>query len=155
MQGYKGRTGTFVPPAVITPNGCHLPQRAPAANGYILIQPVAVFRGKAQKNEPNKEKDGFQSAHRVVCYLTKSEDDVHNLLYRGYHASHLCHQRGCINPDHLVVETEDVNYSRKMCSTKVHTKTSVNGRDYLANAEDCPHSPPCVIRLETRAAIEL
>ncbi|KAK9253194.1 zinc-binding loop region of homing endonuclease-domain-containing protein [Lipomyces tetrasporus] len=84
-----------------------------------------------------------------------SEVDVHNLLYGGYQASHLCHQTNCINPDHLVVETQQVNLSRKMCSVKVNVKTSVNGRDYFLKAEECPHSPPCIIRLEDRAAIEL
>ncbi|KAK9429742.1 hypothetical protein V1505DRAFT_147484 [Lipomyces doorenjongii] len=158
IQGYKSRNGNgFVPPAVIAPNGCHLPQRRPIEGGYILIQPVALFNRKVKNNEPNQEikKDGVQKAHRVVCYLTKSEDDVHNLLYRGYHASHLCHQPGCINPDHLVVETQAANESRKMCSTKANVKISVNGRDYLLKAEGCPHSPLCVIKLETRAAIEL
>ncbi|KAK9372954.1 zinc-binding loop region of homing endonuclease-domain-containing protein, partial [Lipomyces chichibuensis] len=156
VQGYRGNTfGSFIPPAVIAPNGCHLPQRSTTEAGYIKIQPVAVFTGHADKDEPNKTRVEFQLASRVVCYLTKSEDDVYNLLYRGYEASHLCHQPKCINPDHLVVETNRANISRRICSVKADVKISVDGRDYILKAGECPHSPQCVIRQETRAAVEL
>ncbi|KAK9384655.1 zinc-binding loop region of homing endonuclease [Lipomyces mesembrius] len=74
------------------------------------------------------------------------------MLYRGYHVSHLCHRPGCINADHLVVETEEYNQSRKICSVKVNVKTLVNGREYFVKAEECPHFPACIIKIELRAA---
>ncbi|KAK9361124.1 zinc-binding loop region of homing endonuclease-domain-containing protein [Lipomyces starkeyi] len=154
MQGYKGTTGSFIPPAVIAPNGCHLPQTKPNEAGYVKILPVAIFTGHAGKDEPKKIGVKFQRACRVVCYLTKSEDDVYNLLYGDYEASHLCHQPTCINPDHLVVETRQANLSRKICAVKFDLKTRINGRDYILKAEECPHSPRCVIILKTRAAVE-
>ncbi|KAK9372953.1 zinc-binding loop region of homing endonuclease-domain-containing protein [Lipomyces chichibuensis] len=149
MQGYEGRNGSY-PPAIITPDGCHLPQKQPDGNGYISIYPIEAFTGNARKDQP--EKLAQVGAHRVVCYVTKCNEDVHNLVYRGYHASHLCHRPGCINKDHLVVETAWNNYRRRECAVKVNVKTNVNGRDYFAKAEECPHSPPCIIKLELRAA---
>ncbi|KAK9384654.1 zinc-binding loop region of homing endonuclease-domain-containing protein [Lipomyces mesembrius] len=155
MQGYKGTTGSFIPPAVIPPNGCCLPQKKPDNNGYVKIRPVAVFTGHALKDGPKKIRDKYQHAHRVVCYLTKCDEDVHNMLYRGYEVSHLCHQPRCINADHLVVETHKDNDSRRICAVKVDIKILVDGRDYILDAEECPHSPRCIIRLDSRAAIEL
>ncbi|KAK9361123.1 zinc-binding loop region of homing endonuclease-domain-containing protein [Lipomyces starkeyi] len=153
-EGYTYR-GRSIPPAVITDTGCHLAQKKPNHHGYIMIEPVAIFPFRARKNEPRDVTDRvYESAHRVVCYLTKSEDDVYNLLYRGYEASHLCHHRTCINPDHLVVETRQANLSRKVCAVTFDVETRVNGRLYILKAEECPHSPRCVIILETRAAVE-
>ncbi|KAJ8100660.1 hypothetical protein POJ06DRAFT_253352, partial [Lipomyces tetrasporus] len=157
-DGYSSRHhGQSLPPAVITAIGWQLAQkkggheRDTFQSDLLLFLPVIPGRTSPRK----LIRDGFQWAHRVVCYLTKSEVDVYNLLCRGYEASHLCHQPACINPDHLAVETMAANKSRKICSGKVNVKMSVNGRDYLLKTEEYPHSPPCVIRLESRAAIEL
>ncbi|KAK9351662.1 zinc-binding loop region of homing endonuclease-domain-containing protein [Lipomyces doorenjongii] len=154
--GYTSTNGIYFPPAVITANGCQLAQRSLVNDGYIHVPPVTAVTGKARKDVQKKSPIlSLRIAWCATWQRAASEVDVRNLLYGGYQASHLCHQQNCINPDHLVVETQQVNLSRKMCSVKVNVKTSVNGRDYFLKAEECPHSPPCIIRLEDRAAIEL
>ncbi|KAK9357090.1 zinc-binding loop region of homing endonuclease-domain-containing protein [Lipomyces starkeyi] len=155
-HGYTDKSGASYPPALITPNGCHLTQKKSnrQINGYIQIQPAVLSTTRAKRNEPKKIKDSPQLAHRIICYLTKCDNDVYNLLYKGYHASHLCHQPICINPDHLVIESKEANESRKICSAKVHVQASINGIGYLLAAEECRHSPPCIIRLESRTATE-
>ncbi|KAK9344072.1 hypothetical protein V1522DRAFT_453438 [Lipomyces starkeyi] len=61
MQGYMGRNGASIQPAVIAPNGCHLPRIVPGEDGYIFIGPVAVFTGNARKDEPKKKKHSSDS----------------------------------------------------------------------------------------------
>ena len=53
--------------------------------------------------------------------------------------SHICGNSGCINPDHLALESHAVNMSRDACHAR--GVVEFNGM-YLM--EDCPHHPPCL-----------
>lgn len=50
-----------------------------------------------------------------------------------YQASHLCGNKGCLRLEHLVWETIDTNFSRKMCHV-------------FGAYEVCPHNPQCILR---------
>lgn len=52
--------------------------------------------------------------------------------------SHLCHQRLCINIDHLVLEGATYNVSRNYCATTLE----VDGREISV----CTHRPKCLVR---------
>jgi hypothetical protein len=53
---------------------------------------------------------------------------------RQYHASHLCGNARCWNPDHVYVESEAVNEARKTCQGR---KSTVCGCGSVWNP--CPH----------------
>jgi len=57
---------------------------------------------------------------------------------RIMHISHLCHNKRCINPNHLTLEKDSVNRSRNYCLYKV----------WCENCEEqmlvCNHVPPCL-----------
>ena len=48
----------------------------------------------------------------------------------GYDISHLCHQPGCVNVDHLICESESINGNRQSCNRDKYCK-------------GC-HYPPCI-----------
>jgi hypothetical protein len=50
-----------------------------------------------------------------------SDVDFQNLIYCGYQASHLCHNRDCAW--HVVAETASGNLSRNKCSMKVSKRS--------------------------------
>lgn len=67
-----------------------------------------------------------ESIHRVVL-LWK----VKGLqIPEGCEASHLCGKKGCVNRDHLVAETHDINVSRKVCHKR--------------SRKSCSHDPKCI-----------
>ena len=52
------------------------------------------------------------SVHRLAYFMCHPE---HITRATGKHISHLCHQRTCINPNHLVMESNTLNSSRNRC----------------------------------------
>jgi hypothetical protein len=68
-----------------------------------------------------------------------------NVLEVGQDVSHLCGDRTCINPNHLVVEESVVNQSRKGCAGP-NVRVVKPGDDdseafYICL---CAHMPPCI-----------
>lgn len=58
---------------------------------------------------------------------------------KSEHASHLCDERACFNPGHLVAESIQANNSRKGCPGDVRCACGCN-----VVAFTCPHIPRCV-----------
>lgn len=63
-----------------------------------------------------------------------------------YDVSHLCHYRGCANPQHLVVENHDDNQERNSCQGKVRYK--VQTPEGWASINPCPHRATTRIKKE-------
>lgn len=147
--GYVDKSGNGYGPAILTAQGCVLAQKQPnrALHGYVQIAPVVMSRVQA--------KAPAQLAHRIVCYLHKPAGDVDRLLHHGYHASHLCHQPTCINPDHLVVESKALNELRKECRPKMHVRCFIDGRAFVLPDTACPHVPHCIIAEVERVTVAL
>jgi hypothetical protein len=59
-------------------------------------------------------------------------------LSKGMQVSHLCGHRNCFNPEHLVLETAQVNNQRKGCLVWVMCP------DCNRVIVVCPHNPQCV-----------
>jgi hypothetical protein len=74
----------------------------------------------------------------------------------GQHASHLCHQPTCINPDHIVVETKEKNEGRKACKKAGSIIiTEWKGEELvLPPNNDCRCEPPCIYMIERRVAAQ-
>ena len=58
-----------------------------------------------------------------------------NMQPLGLHTSHLCHQKSCFNPDHLISESASANNCRKDC-------LSLFGP--ISKAYSCRHEPKCL-----------
>ena len=82
---------------LITEN-CYVWKGSKDRDGYGMIQ--FQFRGKRVKVR----------AHRLVYYIRSGFIDLKNL-----HVSHLCHNKSCINFEHLSLEPHDTNNKRKTC----------------------------------------
>ncbi len=54
-----------------------------------------------------------------------------------YDISHLCHNQGCSNPDHILVEDSKDNYERNSCHTKF--RYEVQGLGGLIAINPCVH----------------
>ena len=89
------------------------------ANGCI------VLKGKAEKKEYAKFwvrdcKKTF-NAHFVSLHISPSKRQQHTdqIRINGFpktNVSHLCHNKRCMNHDHLVAESKSLNASRNKCS---------------------------------------
>ena len=80
-----------------TPLGCYLWAHPPMENGY----------GKASVCNQTL------LAHRVVGKLVNVNKKV-----TGFDCSHLCHQRLCVTPSHIELETREENNERKLCQAQ-------------------------------------
>lgn len=90
----------------------------------------------AKKNS-NLHLEGRQSQtafliHRVAFVAANGRDITG-------HGSHLCDNRNCFNPAHIVDETPDVNNSRKGCAGLL-----VCGWHHHILCDLCPHRPRCI-----------
>lgn len=72
-------------------NGCLIPVIKPSPFGYVQF----------------RFGDGLYMLHRAVL-----ERRLGRRLRDGYDTSHLCHNKPCCNPDHLVEETRSENMAR-------------------------------------------
>lgn len=69
----------------------------------------------------------------IVAQLSKSEQNQ-----TTDNVSHLCNERACFNPDHLVNESPKNNNSRKGCPGTIFCN-HCSMISYI-----CPHSPECI-----------
>jgi hypothetical protein len=70
-------------------------------------------------------------------------------LLAGEHASHLCGEAACVNPDHIVVESKDSNESRKYCQKDFFTGFITIGNKEVrvdVGTNVCSHAVSCVRR---------
>ena len=91
--------------------GCMLSSnRAGHPNGYIKIN-LTHTKGS------DGEQLGFQPwLHQIALIASNRLLQLQFTGGRGgYETSHLCHEGGCFNPDHLVVETAQANKARNSC----------------------------------------
>ncbi len=85
---------------------------------------------------------GFQNPQSDVPYgriqHKKRQHYVQRLSFLVSHGylpkkvSHLCHNSICINPDHLVEESQKINNQRKVCRGRIEGCTEL-------------HDPPCML----------
>ncbi len=73
---------------------------------------------------------GPQFARNVLSSISTSSND-------SYEASHLCHYRGCANPDHLFVESRKTNTERNKCAGLFAWRV-VDGQQ-VTMLHPCPH----------------
>jgi len=78
-----------------------------------------IWTGKPTKNGYARTRtcDKEEKVPSTVFYvhrLVKKDSDRKTLL-AGKDVSHLCHNRLCVNPKHLTVETRKQNNERKVC----------------------------------------
>ena len=77
-------------------------------------------------------------------HLELSQDAAGNAIdttQGGTHeASHLCHNRKCVNAHHIVVEEKEVNVSRNFC-----VRLTFPGAAAGQSVTNCTHNPPCLL----------
>lgn len=97
----------------IVTDGCHLWYGDSNQDGYGIIRPL--FRNKKQTF----------TVHRLQYFL------ANNCKFSNpnYHVSHLCHNKKCINIEHLSFEPAEINVARNHCK---RTKTCY-GHDGFKN----------------------
>jgi len=77
-------------------------------------------------------------AHRFskLNEIIKTTNDINSVIESHVECSHLCHNSLCINPEHLSLESQGTNNSRKPCKSQGHCFG--NHRDFNGEAKrDC------------------
>lgn len=54
----------------------------------------------------------------IVAFFLENNTVPKSINQIKYEISHLCHNRGCVNPLHLNLESKECNESRKHCKSK-------------------------------------
>jgi len=72
-------------------------------------------------------------------------------VHDSWQASHLCGTRDCFNGDHIVVESKELNESRKECQTHpyfVYMEFELSDGRIVRQEGDyiCKHEPSCMRR---------
>ncbi len=84
---------------------------------------------------------------RVLCHHLALVASNRPLPTRGEDVSHLCHNRLCCNPDHLIVELHGLNMKRQNCLCTVlyqcpHPSACDEGE--IHEILICTSKPPCI-----------
>jgi hypothetical protein len=108
--------------------GCHLFGGSLNTDGY----------GQIQKNQANAAPGVPKKINYLGHIVALRSVNRNPPASKQEHASHLCHNRNCWNPDHIVVESVLTNNQRKGCpgDVRCHDCTKV--------AWTCPHAPKCL-----------
>jgi hypothetical protein len=83
--------------------------------------------------------------------IGRSEYYIHHLVVRSkgekidrsMEVSHLCHQKRCINPDHIIQETGKANRARQCCKM-LKPFSFICSCGEITNIWSCPHQPQCL-----------
>jgi hypothetical protein len=102
--------------------------------GYPVIKPTV-------SNLPNIPKKTEVYAHQLAFV---HKQNYNQPLNKQLEISHICHDTKCINGDHILQETKEMNLSRSDCLKKVNYIFNVNGILRLLNT--CPHEPSCLLK---------
>lgn len=98
------------------PLGCWLSGNAPSSGGYVKSN----LRNTKHPLHSNRKIGINVYVHHLAIIASGRGNQLGVAGSRGSHeVSHLCHQSGCFNPDHLVVEPGDLNRARNTCHGKV------------------------------------
>jgi hypothetical protein len=105
---------------------------------YVLTDAgCCLWQGSTQNGYPCMSRGHAKSKlklHQLALFMRTRE-----IVGPGEVASHLCHNKLCINPSHLIRESIQGNNSRKGCIWRVQDR---NGE----HINCCPHLPRCLAR---------
>lgn len=77
--------------------------------------------------------------------------EVKKRLTANWEFSHLCHNTGCINPDHLTLESAQDNQARNMCNGWAFVECPQCSEVF----NPCKHWPQCILPVQGAWADEL
>lgn len=78
----------------------------------------------------------YEYAHRAAYMMATK-----TLIPKSSEVSHLCHHGNCVNPEHLILESAEMNRSRNKCIGWTWIPCPhCNGR-----FNPCPHNPKCIL----------
>lgn len=133
----KKRQQMYMKKMVVNSKGCWTGKKA-RRDKYVrttLTKGVAAQRLALRDGVLATGKERSYYLHHVSWYA-----EGHRLpLPRKEHLSHLCHNQGCFNPNHLCLESPQANMPRKGCVGHVdcpNCSTRINV---------CTHDPPCIM----------
>lgn len=125
----------YCTPLTTTKLGCWISKLAPAhPNGYIKVN-LRNTPYKPQPEQPER-KLGIQPFLHQLAIVGKGQGLRLPLTTGagGYEVSHLCHNSGCFNPEHLVVERAALNKARNACRGRAVLEIESTMRIH-----PCPH----------------
>jgi hypothetical protein len=67
----------------------------------------------------------YGAAHHII-YRSLTKRQIDGWVYRSWHASHLCGNWSCVNPEHIYVEDGAVNLARNACFMHRQERISSN-----------------------------
>jgi len=83
--------------------------------------------------------DGFNKKERITKVAMIAVERYAPSEEKNLQISHLCHNATCINTDHLVQESAEINNSRKNCVGIVEIQLPTG----IQRGQVCTHQPPC------------
>lgn len=112
-------------------SGCILFQGSRNRDGYGLVKVSPTgLSGKSTQKSVLTHRLAYRAAHDPP-------------VEANMHISHLCHQRACINPQHLLAERRESNIARIGCPGSITCPCGTV-------AYVCPHQPQCFLRSVVR-----
>lgn len=111
----KGKQPKKYDPGRWTSKGCFLTGVKADAKGYCCIY---YPRDKKYNlnNVTGKRMSGSLYTHQAACLVKYGEVEYAKAKALGYECSHLCHNKDCIRPKHLVMEPAPLNTERNHCA---------------------------------------
>ena len=106
--------------------------------GYVAINNHYMFHGKEGKDyaKTSFHLRGIKYSlrrHQLALFLKLNGSDmsIESWCEGDDEASHLCHVRACYNPEHIVLESHEINQQRNACSAEKKCRGHGAGADCI------------------------
>jgi len=76
-------------------------------------KPRQSVQYRRHEHQPRLSKKSLDS--HILAMIVKRKANLEGPWPDGYTVSHLCHERRCVRPDHLEIETMQINNERNNC----------------------------------------
>lgn len=104
---------------------CWIPNMKLMARGHGLFKHNLQYKVGYKKNG----KTCYWKPVRTIMWFLSNKSMLRHMQLQNTDVSHLCHNRECVNPQHLCAEHHNINLSRNLCP----------------GPTGCVHIPKCLV----------
>ncbi|KAF4463937.1 zinc-binding loop region of homing endonuclease domain-containing [Fusarium albosuccineum] len=121
--------------------GCWTSFIIPTQKGYCQVKTYSNLDLPQVKTHSNSDRDEKGPTKSFLLHVTSFVANNERNQTPGTDVSHLCHNRCCFNPKHLVDESPRINNNRKGCAGQIFCSAHRTSIIDLCSGE---HDPPCI-----------
>ena len=117
------------------------PMSSNDTNCFIVNKATNRKDGYVKCKVKGSDRKEYYAHHLILLLIPDKRKDLKKVYNSNYQVSYLCHNKRCINPDHLMIETITMNQKRNACNGQ----KSMHCNHCNHKVSRCTHHPPCIL----------